>query len=80
MIAIFTKLHYSKVHYKRIIYKGIEEGDKIAVQTVLRNADSSLVLQILLTAFIPNHDNRFYHDSEVLQDAHELLGNSFMFY
>lgn len=57
------------------LLKSIEEGERDSLDLILKNQDSSLVLQALLTLQIPNHDRKFYYDGEVLQDALELLGN-----
>ncbi|KAJ3416454.1 hypothetical protein HDV05_001612 [Chytridiales sp. JEL 0842] len=62
---------------ERTIFTAVNDGDRDTLTDLFENHPSStFILQLLLTITYPNVDGFYHHDSEVIQDAHELLGKS----
>lgn len=57
------------------IYALIEEGCREKLLDFLKGNESSEILQALLTTSIANHDRKYKHEPEIVQDAAELLGS-----
>ncbi|KAG0210889.1 hypothetical protein BGX33_004619 [Mortierella sp. NVP41] len=52
----------------------IEQEDRQELDRVLHAHDFAIVIQTLVTWNLPNTDNQYKHDTDVLLDAKELLG------
>ncbi|KAK9759359.1 hypothetical protein K7432_017777, partial [Basidiobolus ranarum] len=58
------------------VHQAIDRGDRTALSNIFITRNSSSVLQVLLTFSYSNHDKIYRHESEIIQDADELLGKS----
>ena len=60
---------------ERVVFNAINEGDRDTLIRVFeKHPNPTTILQMLLTTSYPNRDGFYKHDADVLQAAHELLG------